>query len=86
MIQLSFPFIAAMVGVLSQIALAVPSAKHPASCVFPNPPSSKNVVYKHPYIVRANEHFDGQSHGFYTANNADSPGGLQARTSAIVVV
>ncbi|CAE6465774.1 unnamed protein product [Rhizoctonia solani] len=62
MIQLSFPFVAAMVGVFSQIALAVPSAKHPANCKFPDPPSSKNVVFKeHPYIVHADKPFDGKS-------------------------
>ncbi|CAE6460942.1 unnamed protein product [Rhizoctonia solani] len=61
MVQLSFAALTAIVGVLSHTALAAPSDKRAASCSFPNPSASSDVVLKAAQTVTASSPFDGKN-------------------------
>ncbi|KAH7341561.1 polysaccharide lyase family 3 protein [Rhizoctonia solani] len=61
MVQLSFAALTAIVGVLSHTALAAPSDKRAASCSFPNPSASSDVVFNAARTVKASDPFDGKN-------------------------
>ncbi|CAE6483684.1 unnamed protein product [Rhizoctonia solani] len=61
MVQISFAALTAIIGVLTHSALAAPSDKRAASCSFPNPSASSNVVLSAARTVKATEPFDGKN-------------------------
>ncbi|CAE6475150.1 unnamed protein product [Rhizoctonia solani] len=61
MVRISLATLTVFVGALAQTALAAPSEKRAASCSFPNPPSSSDVLFSSPRRVKANESFDGKN-------------------------
>ncbi|CAE6503958.1 unnamed protein product [Rhizoctonia solani] len=61
MVQLSFATLTAIASVLAHTAIAAPSEKRAASCLFPNPASSTDVVFSSACTIMASEPFDGKN-------------------------
>ncbi|EUC54942.1 pectate lyase, putative [Rhizoctonia solani AG-3 Rhs1AP] len=61
MVRLSFTTLAVITGFLAQTAFAAPSEKRAASCNFPNPSPSTDVVYPAAKGIPARTTFDGKN-------------------------
>ncbi|KAH7335938.1 pectate lyase [Rhizoctonia solani] len=61
MVQITFAALTVIIGALAQTAFAAPSEKRAASCSFPNPSSSSDVVFSSARAVKASEPFDGKN-------------------------
>ncbi|KAH7335925.1 hypothetical protein B0J17DRAFT_719589 [Rhizoctonia solani] len=61
MVQITFAALAVVIGAFAQTAFAAPPEKRAASCSFPNPSSSSNVVFPSARRIKASEPFDGKN-------------------------